>query len=429
MVQLTTTGMAGSRTVQSVTPGHESEILMESTVSDHHVFPIVTKTLSIFCVLVGMFLLVSTMTFGDEVSLPEPAGTEAPQSAPPPGVVIRTEVDHNTITLGDIFTYSLIIETPAELEVALPGWAANLGQFEIRDYQVKTEEPSPGMIIRRSDYHISIYDTGTFTIPPVAVLYGPKGSSEEEKAVLFSDTVDITVESVAEPEATDIRSLKSQALIPPDYMMLYLIGGGLILLFLLIGGFVYYYKKYRRAQDGVELVPLGPPHVMAYQELEKLVQSDLRQKGEIKSFYLELSEIIRRYIGRRFQIYTLERTTEEIQAELDELYLNTKDYSLVLEFLQNTDLVKFAKYIPEDDEIDTDVERAYLIIDRTKLEMNSHSIIQSPETEKQSSENTQEVDSAHESATGKEDDARGDETKVSDYKSEHYASEKGEEQR
>jgi len=159
-------------------------------------------------------------------------------------ITIRTEVDRNKMTLGTIFKYSLIIHYSPGYKVNLPGWGANVGQFEIRDYKDATKEQEDGSIVSTSEYSLAIYDTGTFTIPPVVVYYSLPGQ-EEDKSIQ-SDKIDIEVESVAPNEAKDIKGLKTQALIAPDYRTVYIITIISILLVTIVIITVIYIKKSKK---------------------------------------------------------------------------------------------------------------------------------------------------------------------------------------
>lgn len=103
--------------------------------------------------------------------------------------------------------------------------------------------------------------------------------------------------------------------------------------------------------------------------MEELKKSNLLSEKKFKEFYTVISDIIRRYIENRYFIYALEMTTNQV---CDNLYDATKEVEiveLVQEFLSSCDLVKFAKYIPEEDENKKIVELAFEFINKTKIEL------------------------------------------------------------
>ncbi|MBN2381404.1 hypothetical protein JXQ70_00840 [bacterium] len=282
-----------------------------------------------------------------------------------PRISIKTEVDRRNINLGDVFTYTITVRHDPEMSVNMPGWGANVGQFEIRDYNLEQNTDEDGSRIVTSQYSLAIYDTGTFTIPAVTINYTTK--PDQEPQTLLSDSVEIVVESLAPSEADDVKDIKEQALIPPDYRLLILSSGSALLILVIIIALVYYFKKIRKKPDSKQEVYLGPAHEVARAELEALLAKKLLEQGLIKQFYFELADIIRRYLGRRFQIYTLERTTEEIQEQVQTLYLSNDVFTLIMDFLQETDLVKFAKYVPSEHEHRAIIETAQRIIDKTMI--------------------------------------------------------------
>jgi hypothetical protein len=76
------------------------------------------------------------------------------------------------------------------------------------------------------------------------------------------------------------------------------------------------------------------------------MKKNLLSDGFIKEFYIEISEIIRRYIEGRFFIPALEETSGEILRELMNQDIDKEIQYKVKEILESSDLVKFAKHKP-----------------------------------------------------------------------------------
>ena len=85
------------------------------------------------------------------------------------------------------------------------------------------------------------------------------------------------------------------------------------------------------------------PRERAFLELDRLLQLNLLEKGLYKDFYVELTQVVRRYIERAHGIRAPEQTTEEFLAAARE---HPRFPPAVLGslrvFLQSADLVKFA---------------------------------------------------------------------------------------
>ncbi len=89
-----------------------------------------------------------------------------------------------------------------------------------------------------------------------------------------------------------------------------------------------------------------PPHEIALEALDALERAGLLERGEIKAFHVEVSEIVRTYVEERFTVRALEMTSAEV---LDGLWRVGIEGGLLDDFrtfLERCDLVKFAKLRP-----------------------------------------------------------------------------------
>ena len=106
-----------------------------------------------------------------------------------------------------------------------------------------------------------------------------------------------------------------------------------------------------RVRDTGPWVDPRPAHIIAYEKLDRLVAEDLPGQGETKTFYFRLSEIVRDYLGRRYDFDGLEMTTNEVLRALDaqaDAGPKGEAFDAVRDFLDETDLVKFADFAPGD---------------------------------------------------------------------------------
>jgi len=93
----------------------------------------------------------------------------------------------------------------------------------------------------------------------------------------------------------------------------------------------------------------------------------LPEQGAYKQFYIEISEIIRRYIEGRYFVQALEETSYEIRRDLKNQELPEELQQLLGEFLNLSDLVKFARYIPDHQENEKIVIQARRFIEETRI--------------------------------------------------------------
>ncbi len=267
-----------------------------------------------------------------------------------PLIEVKSVVDTSHITIGDRITYTLSIDHVDTMRVEKPGEGVHLGQFEIKDYKIYDPVRQEGRILEKFEYVISVFDTGTFVIPPFPVAYFPNDSLGDYKLIEAS-AITIYVESVIQDEERQLRDVKPPIDIPYDYFLLFSVISSIIL----IGALVYLgYRLYlKRKETGYFIKAPEPPrpaHEVALESLEELLKKDLLSDGLIKEFYSDISEIIRRYIEGRYFIPALEETSREILIELEGQDISEEMLLKAKESLELSDLVKFAKYKPSDEE-------------------------------------------------------------------------------
>ncbi len=284
-------------------------------------------------------------------------------------ISISSSVDRDVITIGDLINYNISVAHDKGIKVEYPGLGVNLGAFEIRDYKIFEPEEVDKRIINKVGYIITTFDTGNYVIPPITVSYFSSDSIEKE---LKTDIIKIRVNSVKPSEAKDIKDIKPPMEIKVDYRRYIYYGlaglGAALLAFILIS----YFKKRKRGENIIpkRRKPIKPAHIEAIEELEKIINSNLLSDGWVKEFYIIISVIIRRYIENRYFIYALEMTTNQVYDSLYNIDVDKENIELIYEFLSSCDLVKFAKYIPEEDENKKVIEQAFDIINKTKIEFS-----------------------------------------------------------
>jgi hypothetical protein len=138
----------------------------------------------------------------------------------------------------------------------------------------------------------------------------------------------------------------------------------LILLAIGIAGyFIYQFIKKRQNQPKGEVIVFKSPIEKATTLLQQLEIKELWQKGEIKDYYSELTDIARNYIEEEINIPAMESTTSELidglrkAAKQKKLKLSNETVENLEKVLKQADLVKFAKVKPLDYEIEEDKKR------------------------------------------------------------------------
>jgi hypothetical protein len=284
-----------------------------------------------------------------------------------PLIEVTSAVDTSRITIGDRITYTITIDHVDTMRIEKPGEGVNLGQFEIKDYKIYDEVHDQGRILQKYEYVVSVFDTGSFVIPPFPVAYFPTDSIGDYK-IITASAIKIYVESVIQDEERQLRDIKPPINIPYNYFLLISIISSVLLVGLLI---FLGYRLYRKRKETGYLLkppePTEPAHEVALNALSELIEKDLIGQGLVKQFYSEISEIVRCYIEGRYFVRAMEETSTEILLELKGQELSENAYQNVRELLQLSDLVKFAKYLPLDEENETVFLQAKEFIEETKV--------------------------------------------------------------
>jgi len=261
------------------------------------------------------------------------------------GVEITTSVDRADMFVGDLVNYKLTITYDSTYKLIPPPLGANLGAFDVKDYRPDAETTLPdGRIQSESTFKLSTFTTGDYVIPPVPVMFM---TSDSTRKVLLSESVPIKVKSLLENagDTVDIRPLKAQYEFQRDMTVYYVWGG--IAVVLIAGLILLWWYMRRRRQAVVEAVDLRDPWEIAFEKMAVLKEKRYIEEGNFKQFYIELTELAREYLDRMYKVDVLEMTTQEFIDNFAEIELPNNLYSDTVAFLKHADLVKFAKFIPE----------------------------------------------------------------------------------
>ena len=88
------------------------------------------------------------------------------------------------------------------------------------------------------------------------------------------------------------------------------------------------------------------PYKEAIERLEQLQ----RDKPEAKAFHSKLTEIFRLYVFRKKGILSLQKTTADLVLQLKDLNFTKEQFDKLSQALRLSDFVKFAKYIPSNED-------------------------------------------------------------------------------
>lgn len=112
-----------------------------------------------------------------------------------------------------------------------------------------------------------------------------------------------------------------------------------------------------------------PAHVEALRALARLEHAPRTTQAHVEAFYVDLSQVLRVYLERRFGLRAPERTTEEFLRELDAGDQLAREHRGELQqFLQRCDLVKFAAQVPDEAAHRSTFQLALAFVERTRAD-------------------------------------------------------------
>jgi hypothetical protein len=144
--------------------------------------------------------------------------------------------------------------------------------------------------------------------------------------------------------ANDIRDIKPPIEIPNGWEWLWWTLGALAVF--VLASLIW--RQVHRRMTRVSIASPIPAHIRAKQKLEEA----LALISQPKEFCVLVSDTVRFYLEERFDFRAPERTTEEFLRELGGTDLLAPEQKESLgNFLESCDLVKFAKYEPQESEL------------------------------------------------------------------------------
>lgn len=278
-----------------------------------------------------------------------------------PSVEVDSRVDLSTITVGDLIHYTVRVVVTGNVDVDLPAQDQDMGKFEVHNHEISGPLKEGMREVWSVKYTLSIYETGSFTIPPVPVNYR---SSEIGSESALTQEHSIQVESTLQEDSKDILDIKNPMEIPRSFWSLWPWFATFSGLVGLVSLAVWYLrrKKISHPNEMPQTLQLSP-YNEAYQALCNLRDSKLLEENKIKHYYVRLSEILRSYLARQYLIEAMELTTDQVLVRLrnDASFFNC--LNSFKQFFSFCDLVKFAKHVPLDPEHDRVTNLAFQILE------------------------------------------------------------------
>ena len=245
------------------------------------------------------------------------------------GLDVKAAVDRHSATIGDHIIYTISVRPQKGMDIGFPSLpqGKKIGIFEVKDSGIRSKKDIFGNKVTTGWYDLVAYEAGKALIPALDVKY--KYHLEKEPKIIQTKPIEVTIESVlpANTVIYDIKDIKG----PLSYFEInWFLVAAVIFLAVFLTVLIYFNGKMRRG-------PVKLPHETALEELES-IRALLLQSGDIKDFYVRISDCIRFYIERSFAVKASEMTTEEFLNSMKTSPTDVEQKDLLKVFLSSCDL-------------------------------------------------------------------------------------------
>lgn len=274
---------------------------------------------------------------------------------------LDTTLDPVVISVGDPVTVVVTVGHASDQEVVWPDPVA-VDPFELLDVRQAESAPEGNLVRSRLELTVTAFELGELSLPTFEVQVV---DATGDTVTLSTDSATVTIESVGRDDGGEIRDIKGPLAVPFGVVSLLPWLAGLAGL----AAAVWLYRRYRRRtrpEVPAPSVPPRPAHEVAYESLDALEASGLLELGEVKTFHIRVSDIMRVYVEGQCGVEAMEMTTGEV---LEGLRRNSAGSGVVADFrqlLERCDLVKFAKLRPGVSDCRELVPLGRRLVDRTK---------------------------------------------------------------
>ena len=273
-------------------------------------------------------------------------------------------VDTTSIRIGEQITYKINIKIDSLDEITFPK-AKDFAPFElIKEFKVDTNYLDKKFIISKQ-FALTYFDSGTYYIPSQKLILLNKEIELDSFEIIINPVkIDTTKQGLY-----DIKPImKSNTQI--DFLFwLY------ILIFIIVFCTFLYFKNHIFSFFTINKLEVEylTPYEKAVTELSKIKNLNYLSEIDIKTYYSDLTFVIRNFIEEKIIDNALECTTKELIQKLSLLKtskkLNFSNSTLknIEDVFSRADLVKFAKYEPDTQSASTDLETLTKELEKIKL--------------------------------------------------------------
>jgi hypothetical protein len=272
------------------------------------------------------------------------------------------------LMIGDQTAMHLSVTQEANERVEMPVFGETLQEgIEIVDRSaVDTTTLPDGRLQLSQELTLTSFKDSLFAVAPIAVVSGGDTFRTEPMALNVIQPFEVD-SSLA---ITDIKDIEKAPIYWWGILRWILLALAVIGLF--VGayyGVQWYRKHFLKEEEVIEPELLRPADEVALEKLDEIKAQKIWKDGKVKEYQTELTDVVREYIGRRFDVQSTEKTSDETLRAMKPL-IDKELFAKLSKMLQLADLVKFAKWHTTPDENEQALSTAYEFVQETKEVIN-----------------------------------------------------------
>lgn len=277
---------------------------------------------------------------------------------------VESSIDSLSIKIGEELTYKIEVEVDTTSLVVFPEGQTFQPLEMIESYKVEATKINDRFkLIKR--YGLTQFDSGKYTIPRQKILIGDYE--------FLTDSLTVEVNNiVVDTTKQGLYDIKPIIEVDKSASKWWLYALLIALLLALIAFVLYWFIWREKPLTHEEKVALMPPYERAKLALQELDNSAYLENDELKAYYSDLTQIIRKYLDEKVYDRALESTTDELISRLNllkdgnQIDISKEDVKNIETILKRADLVKFAKSTPDKELAKLDRNTIDVEIDQVK---------------------------------------------------------------
>lgn len=268
------------------------------------------------------------------------------------GIRLDTTANADSVTVGERFRVVHRVTYPDSLTF-VPPETFDAGTCRLISATWR-EDREEGMVTKSAELDVLTTDLEAASMPGATFRFvSPSGDS----LTVRSDEVYVPIRLITGARG-EPKPLKPQWRAPRSYTWFLIAAVAVVVAALAL----WFYRRWRRREVPDVPKPELPPDFVALRRLDEIERMNLVDAGDFKRYYTLVIDTVRKYIEKRYGVFAMDRTTDEILFDLGQQRIEVDGLEAIL---READLVKFAKFKPDAGTARMLIDTARSVIART----------------------------------------------------------------